>query len=210
MLEPMNNLKNFLAVAAAKDKRQLAGITVLLLVGLIFGTSALVPVEAKVTETHYSAGRSSAIPPPVGGPAPVPGPGGFGGDFVTSFFTVELSEKIKSQKLSFKRIVFYTEDGKKVGEVPITSITRDFKPRDTQSPPGGQNTLPPSPQTVTGKLFLWPLEGATLRFATFSQKSLGLTGNEKIYAEIKGRSGLMTFTIRAPVGPASGGPGFDR
>ncbi|MEO7804556.1 MAG: hypothetical protein ABIS18_09500 [Actinomycetota bacterium] len=204
----MNYLENFFQVASTKQKRQLTGIATLFVVGAIFGTSALVPPNTKVTGETYQAVSAGPFPGRDGTPLGQD-PGPFARGLVTSYFKVEFGTKIKSQRVSFKKIIYYTEKGKKLGEVPITSVTRAFKGRKPSKPlPKGTLPEAPASEAVTGKLFLWPLEGATLSIVTVSQSNFELKPDDRIYAEIKGRSGLIRFTIKTPVGPASGAPGF--
>ncbi len=196
------NVFEFLRVASGAEKRQLAGTLAVLLAGAIFGVSAMTPPSFEVTESYYQSGRSQV---PQTSPPQAPGPVPLSEGFLTSLFTVEVGGKMKSQRLAFQKVVYFSEDGKRLGEATITSVTRNLRVRKSDPAPGQPAPTAPPPEIVKGKLFLWPLEEASLRVATFTQKDFGVTADDRVYAEIHGRSGVRAFKIKTPVGDASGG-----
>ncbi|MCA1841246.1 MAG: hypothetical protein ABR507_06935 [Actinomycetota bacterium] len=186
------------AIKAGREQRGVFYSSLALTVlGLFFLISSSAGIPAKVTKAIYQVGqsRTQLIGPP--GSVPLP-------SFVSGSFDITIGKKIVGQRLAFKRIRFFSEDGKELGVIPITQVNRQVQATITSNVPGAKAQTVPNIEPVVGSLYLFPLEGGVVSFTAFSTKNFGIKPAQKIFAVVEGSGGLFGFRIRCPVAPATG------
>lgn len=195
----------------AKDRKIFWSTASITLFSLIFFTLAALPVKAKVIASTYQvAGARSVLPgfgAPIGGQPGNGQPAAFGGFFLANF-RVDIEGRIKGQRIHFKDVAIFDEKGKRLGEIPISNLTRTLKSTLPAQPGQPKPPIPGASQgtseAVQGTLFLYPLETAHLSFPAIAQKSFGIKPGQKIFAQIEGGTLFSSFSIRAPVQPVTG------
>ena len=177
----------------------LIGAAALVALGLIFCVIALLPPKAKPDAVSYQIAGIGSRPAPPGQPPPAAAPAPQ--TLLTGSFKITIGSRLKGQRVEFKKVAFFLEGGKQLMEVPVAQLTRQLT---TRSKVGDKEVVGQNAEVVTGSLFLWPLEDGTVSFGVVSPKSIDIKAGQKVYAEVKGKSGVRSFTIKMPVKETQG------
>ena len=179
---------------------------VIALLSLLMLISAAIPAKAEVTSTNYQVGGGSFTPPP-GANIP-PGASNTVPGFLTAQFDLKINKKFKGQVIDIRRVTFYDEKGKRLGEVAVENINRRLRIQPTTTPiPGRPSTneqFSLTVEPVQGKMHLWPLEEGIVNFNAVARRNFGVKAGQKIYAVVSGKSGIRGFEIKAPTSEARG------
>ena len=177
-----------------QDRRRLIVSAALAALGLLLGIYSLVPPKITVEQTTFQV-ASLASPIPGRGPASSKTPG-----YVVANFRLKVGARVKGQRLTFKEIRLFDSRNRMLGVLPIQSITRNL----SQTTGPDETKVTESPQVVTGVMFLYPLEPATLTVPAFAQDSFGIASGTKLRAEIIYKTSMLTHRIKTPYRPANG------
>lgn len=176
-----------------QDRRRLIVSASLAALGFILAIYSLIPPKITVEQTTFQVASL---------PSPIPGRGlsGKTPGYVVASFRLSVGARVKGQRLTFKEIRLFDSRDRLLGVLPIQSITRNV----SQTVGSDETKVTESPQVVTGVMFLYPLEPATLTVPAFAQDSFGITSGTKLRAEIIYKTSLVTHRIKTPYQPANG------
>lgn len=159
--------------------------TMLFLLGLL-------PPKAEVKQAIYQSTLAVQPPgqPPSGGTVPgIPG-------FLSGTFSVEVSKRVRGQRIRLKEVTFFDADGTDIGKATVEGINKVVRLKETEAPQ--REPLTGIPEPVEKVLFLWPFESAQLSFVGVVRDGPAVKQGQRIYAEVKGRIGIRPFKLRTP------------